>query len=71
MKIKWDKEADAAYIEISPELVAEFQISIEDARLPGQAILDFDKGGKRIGVEIIGAEALLTATLLDDATLLG
>ncbi len=70
MMVEWDEEADAAYIEISSELAAEFQISIEDARLLGQVILDFDKSGKLAGIEIIGAEALLTATLLEGATIL-
>ncbi len=47
MKITYDKEAEAAYIYFSEEK------SFKTVRLNDQVLIDVDKAGKPVGVEIL------------------
>ena len=62
MQFRYDAEADAAYIAVVDavqpgEAVA--QVEVEDERLRGAIVLDLDKDGFLLGVEIIGASVQL------------
>jgi len=49
MKIKYDKETDVIYIKFSDK-----DISESDENKPG-IIFDYDKSGKIVAIEVIGA----------------
>ena len=49
MKIKYDKEVDALYINLSNEKIAE-----SDEQKPG-IIFDYDEKGNIVGIEILNA----------------
>ena len=49
MKVKYDKEADVIYIGLSDEKINE-----SDEGKPG-IILDYDKNGSIVGIEILNA----------------
>ncbi len=63
MSIRYDPEADAAYISIGREPAAGEAVSqIAQLRNPlgrGEVILDFDAAGHLIGVEVLTASELL------------
>jgi len=57
MKFEYDKEADAAYIYLEDSMAkgeAEKTIELND-----NIILDFDKNGKLLGIEILSASKVL------------
>ena len=49
MKIKYDKETDVIYIKFSDKVISE-----SDENKPG-IIFDYDKSGKIVAIEVIGA----------------
>lgn len=49
MKIKYDRETDVIYIKFSDKLISE-----SDENKPG-IIFDYDKSGKIVAIEVIGA----------------
>lgn len=49
MKVKYDKEVDVLYIQLSQEAISE---SDEDKR---GVIIDYDASGKVVGIEILNA----------------
>ncbi|MCO4273227.1 DUF2283 domain-containing protein [Pseudarthrobacter sp. HLT3-5] len=63
MKITYDKEADAAYVQLVDEVrddEASTQVhSIETPGRKGEIIIDFDAEGRILGVEILGAKDVL------------
>ncbi|WOF21470.1 DUF2283 domain-containing protein [Microbacterium betulae] len=65
MSVRYDPEADAAYIPIGREpRTGEAEQQIAEIRNPsgtGEIILDFDRDGHLIGVEILEASRLLRA----------
>ena len=62
MKFEYDKEADAAYIYLEyPIKDGEAKNTIE---LNDNIILDFDKDGKLLGVEILDASKILKKDVL-------
>ena len=69
----YDPEADAAYIPIGPDLTpGESTVQLYDLRNPqgrGQIILDFDREGRLIGVEVLEAKTLLRPEVLASASL--
>ena len=68
MRITHDPAADAAYIEfrhIEPGEAVE-NVVIERPGL-GDVVLDFNASGTFLGVEVIGAAALLPAELREEA----
>jgi uncharacterized protein YuzE len=65
--ITYDAEADAAYIRLA-DGPSERQVhSIAPPRENGEIILDFDAGGKLIGIEVLGARAVVPDALLSGA----
>ncbi len=60
MKITFDKEADAMYIEISDE---KFVIN---KKMDNETILDLDKNGKIVGIEILNVRKRMTENFLSD-----
>ncbi|MGK3949593.1 DUF2283 domain-containing protein [Microbacterium sp. K2] len=64
-ELRYDPEANAAYVTIgrpirAGEAVRQVPVPLPDD-LPGELILDFDRDGHLLGVEILGASALLRA----------
>ncbi|MEV8264421.1 DUF2283 domain-containing protein [Microbacterium sp. NPDC077057] len=71
MHLRYDPEADAAYLPVGRELHAgESAAQVPEIRNPhgaGEIILDFDADGHLLGVEILQASKLLRAEDLDRA----
>ena len=66
MKIEYDKEVDAAYIYIAPEIKE--GMAKKTVALNEDIILDFDGSGKLIGIEVLNASKHLhKKTLLQEA----
>ncbi|WP_305789435.1 DUF2283 domain-containing protein [Symbioplanes lichenis] len=66
MRVTLDAEADAAYV----ELAAAEHRSVENVtveRPDGMIVLDFDAGGRLLGVEVLGAQLLLPEEALAGA----
>ncbi|MBS3151072.1 DUF2283 domain-containing protein [Candidatus Woesearchaeota archaeon] len=64
MKLEYDKEADAAYIYIKyPIKEGEAEKTIE---LNEDLIVDFDKDGKLIGIEILNASRVIGKEVLKE-----
>lgn len=63
MKITYDKEADAAYVQLVDEILdgeASTQLhSIDTPGQKGEVIIDFDAEGRILGLEILGAKDVL------------
>jgi uncharacterized protein YuzE len=69
VRFKYDKEADAAYVSLgnSREAGRSARTEVVDLEIENGAInLDFDDGGRLIGIEILGASKLLPAALLEE-----
>ena len=68
MRLTYDDEANAAYLEIE-EIAAGTAVENVVVERPGRGdiVLDFDADGRLLGVEVIGATALLRTTALDTA----
>ncbi|MBI2109543.1 DUF2283 domain-containing protein [Candidatus Woesearchaeota archaeon] len=65
MKLEYDKEADAAYIYLKfPIKAKECERTIE---LNEDIIIDFDKTGKLIGIEILNASKVLNKRVIEGA----
>jgi len=60
MKITFDKEADAMYIEVSSE---EF---FSNKKMDKETILDLDKNGKIIGIELLNVSKRMNKDFLSD-----
>jgi uncharacterized protein YuzE len=67
VQITHDDGADAAYVTLGPigEGAAVEQVVLE--RPGGRLVLDFDRQGRVLGLEIIGASALAAPELLGGA----
>ena len=73
MKITYDRFADAAYIylvDIPPAGVAETYPLDPNEKLVTGLALDFDKSGKLLGIEVLGAKRRLPEHVLQEAELL-
>ncbi len=67
MDITYDTEVDAAYIRLA-EGPSERQVhSIVPPQENGEIVLDFDAHGRLIGIEVLGARAILPDALLGGA----
>ena len=65
MKFEYDKEVDAAYVYIEhPIKEGEVKKTIE---LNENIILDFDKKGKLLGMEILNASKIMNKKVLIEA----
>ena len=71
MKITYDKDADAAYIQFVDEILdgeASTQVhSIETPGQKGEIIIDFDAEGRILGLEVLGAKDVLRGETLAQA----
>ena len=78
MNVKWDRDADAAYISLIPEKervqgVSSDSVTLEDvAEETGiealhSLVLDFDRDGRLIGIEVLAPRASLRESTLRDA----
>jgi uncharacterized protein YuzE len=72
LKVTFDPDANAAYVYLvaigSGDAVRTEPVEYNG---PGGILLDFDRAGQMIGVEILGARELLPRRLLDGAVRLG
>jgi uncharacterized protein YuzE len=68
LRITCDAEADAAYIYLRPIAAGGVAqtIPVDVSPLNGSVNLDVDSNGRIIGIEIIGASALLPEELLGE-----
>ncbi|MEM5814254.1 MAG: DUF2283 domain-containing protein [Candidatus Aenigmatarchaeota archaeon] len=69
MKITYSETDDAAYIylvEAKPGVAARTE-PCEIAGLRGEINLDFDKNGRLVGIEVLGASKVLPKEILDRA----
>ncbi|MFG1704219.1 DUF2283 domain-containing protein [Nonomuraea sp. M3C6] len=67
MRIEHDAENDVAYIYLVDEIgqdEAESQFLVEREGMPGEIVLDFDADGRLLGVEVLGASAILRPEVL-------
>jgi len=62
MKFEYDKESDAAYIYLD-ETIAEGEVD-KTIELNDNIIVDFNKMGKLIGIEILDASKVLSKSSL-------
>ncbi|MFB9932204.1 DUF2283 domain-containing protein [Amycolatopsis halotolerans] len=70
IKVTYDSEADAAYIyfvdpNYSPPVARMYPC--DPVEVGGMINLDFDEGGRLIGVEVLAARSKLPAHILDSA----
>lgn len=72
MKISYDPEVDAVYIQLVDEILpgqASEQIqSIVTPGGKGEVTLDFDANGKMLGVEVLNAKEVLPESVIHSAT---
>ncbi|MGI5419256.1 DUF2283 domain-containing protein [Actinomadura luteofluorescens] len=73
LKVTYDQQADAAYVYLvdpaqagEPGVVA-YTYPCDPIDVEGVINLDFDKEGRVLGIEILGASSKLPAYLLDAA----
>lgn len=66
MEIAYDAEVDAAYLPLTDIAPGEAvrQVFVQDVPAPADIILDFNADGRLLGIEIIGAMAVLGPTVL-------
>lgn len=67
MRVEHDRENDVAYVYLVEEIApgeAKTQILVEDPELRGEVILDLDEHGRLLGIEVIGASAILSPETL-------
>lgn len=68
-RITLDRAADAAYFSVAPSIAAgESTENVIVPRSEGEIVLDFDADGRLLGVEVVGAKALLTAATIANAS---
>lgn len=60
-KLEYDPAADAAYIRFSSEPV------LESEEVSQGIVLDYDRDGHIVGMEVLNARTNLPAAVLDDA----
>jgi uncharacterized protein YuzE len=61
IELRYDPEANAAYLRFGKGSVA------ESAELTPGVVLDYDKDGRIVGMEVLGAREKLAADMLRDA----
>ncbi|HSW98964.1 MAG TPA: DUF2283 domain-containing protein [Candidatus Saccharimonadales bacterium] len=70
MHITYDKSVDAAYICVDNKPGGEVANTVSCENLPpginGEVNLDFDKSGKLLGIEVLGASHMLPEDLLNN-----
>ncbi len=66
MKIEYDKDVDAGYIYLVNEI--KDGEAVKTIELDSNIILDFDKDGKLLGIEVLNASAVLNKDILMKAS---
>jgi uncharacterized protein YuzE len=67
LRIKYDREADAAYVYLCEEIPAggvAQTVPVDPKAIGGMVNLDLDDGGRIIGLEVLDASELLRPELL-------
>lgn len=67
MRIEYDREADAAYIQLVKDIGAggvHKTVGCDPSEVGGMINLDFDAVGRLVGIEILDASKMLPAELL-------
>jgi uncharacterized protein YuzE len=67
MKITYDPQVNAAYIQLIDSIGAggvDFTYGCDPTEVGGMIHLDFDAGGRLVGIEVLGASEMLPAELL-------
>ena len=67
----YDRSADAEYFDISPRTRKDEAVRQDVHGIDGEIILDFDKEGRLLGIEILGAKSLLRRSTLKRAKRIG
>ncbi|MGP3933229.1 DUF2283 domain-containing protein [Nonomuraea sp. KM88] len=70
MRIEYNDENDVAYVYLVDTINAgesATQIPVEADEIPGYVILDLDKEGALLGIEIVGASRILRPATLSAA----
>ncbi|GAA3078410.1 DUF2283 domain-containing protein [Streptosporangium carneum] len=70
MRIEYDRENDVAYIYLVDEIAsgeAKTQVLVEAQEMSGEVILDLDERGCLLGIEVIGASAVLPPETLAES----
>ena len=70
MRIDHDSENNVAYIYLVDEIgerEAVTQIEVEDEELRGEIVLDLDREGRLLGIEVLGASRILRPEVLAQA----
>lgn len=71
MRVTFDRRANAAYIYLIPSEAFKDRIAKQEVIAPphmrGTVVLDLDKRGRILGIEVLGATSLLPYDLLDKA----
>ena len=69
VKVTYDPAVDAAYIYLrhSGRGDAAHTVPVEEDEAAGEVILDFDRDGRLIGIEVLGARRGLPEGFMDDA----
>jgi len=75
MKITYDPDADASYIQLVDVIaeggVSESIHSIMTPKKRGEILLDFDAEGRLLGVEILNARDVLPEEVMQRASIIG
>jgi uncharacterized protein YuzE len=69
MKFNYDPKANAGYITVAQSIApGEVAVTIpaETPAGEGYIFLDFDKNGKLLGIEILGAQTILPQSILNE-----
>jgi len=66
MRMTFDSAADAAYLAVEPDIRggSAMENVVVEREGRGDIVLDFDAEGRLLGVEVIGASALLSPAVL-------
>ncbi|MEN3539703.1 DUF2283 domain-containing protein [Microbispora sp. ZYX-F-249] len=70
MRVDHDRENNVAYIYLVDEIgegEAVTQIEVEDDELRGEIVLDLDREGRLLGIEVLGASRILRPEVLAQA----
>lgn len=73
MRITYDRTADAAYIYLAPVIkpgAVQTTYPCDPAETGGEVNLDFDAGGRLIGIEVLDASRKLHPALLKEAEII-
>jgi uncharacterized protein YuzE len=72
MRLTYDRSVDAAYLYFTKKPGSVKRTYVCDpTEIGGMINLDFDKDGRLLGVEVLGASQRLPAELLEQAEIIG